>query len=37
MPPNSQLLALFAGFVYAKAAGGAPASGRLKHYNVPKS
>jgi|GEM_PF-6575350 len=37
MPPNSQLLSLFAGFVYAKEAEGTPAPGRLKHYSVPKS
>ena len=37
MPPNSQLLSLFAGFVYAKAAGDTPALGRPHYYNVPKS
>ena len=37
MPPNSQLLSLFAGSVYAKRAEDTPAPGRPKHYNVPKS
>ena len=37
MPPNSQLLSLFVGFVYAKRPKALQPPGRPKHYNVPKS